>query len=136
MNDGEWHHAAIIYNPVAPTNEKMTLYLDGNVVDQSPVNNPPYPNSHGRYLTIGVHSSGQTLGSWFIVGDIDEAALYNRAVSGAEILAIYESGTGGVNNPPVLTTDYSTVEANEGDEAINNGSVSNPDGILSILALL
>lgn len=101
--DGEWHHAAIVYDPTAPATHRMRLYLDGSIADQEPVDYPPHPDSHDRYLTIGVHSSNQEPGVWFFEGGVDEVVVYDRPLSASEIQGIFSAGSWGRPMPMPIT---------------------------------
>ena len=71
-------------------------YYNGNVVESYPVT----PNTNAPPtvpLTIG--SSGPCFG---LQGLIDEVQIYNRALSGSEIQAIYQAGTNGMCAPTAL----------------------------------
>jgi hypothetical protein len=86
-----WNHIAVTFNATLPATERVGLYLNGVAVKTSVVGTIPASLSAltgpSRELQIGTL---KTLGStWFSnnVGNIDEAALYNRMLSGHEIRA-------------------------------------------------
>lgn len=78
VNDGEWHHVAVVYNPSAPY--EISLYVDGELDTQ---NN----------LSVGVNTSTITklrLGkrvddNGLFQGEMDEYRIWNIALSQAEI---------------------------------------------------
>jgi hypothetical protein len=94
VNDGQWHHVAATYNGA-----QMCLYVDGTLDASQPatgliaLNNEP--------LCIGANSKAYVPScyciqmGYFFNGLIDEVSLYNRALSAAEILAIYNAGSAG-----------------------------------------
>jgi large repetitive protein len=81
-NDGNWHHVAVTY-----ANGVETLYIDGVQVGQQAQPEVAYSGSYNYYLGTG-YAAGWTGGNggWhFFGGKLDEAALYQRALSGTEV---------------------------------------------------
>ena len=84
---GEWHHIAATYNGSC-----WALYLDGNPepLNASATacpNATPESTSYQRAgLSAGINSTGG-LGTGYFSGVIDEARVWNRALTSAEILA-------------------------------------------------
>lgn len=88
---GAWHHIA--YAIDAET-ETAALYLDGLAGGTVTFSGPPLFMQEGQELRIGLSS-----GTEFMVGQIDELALYNRALSAEEIAGL--AGLAGVNYKPL-----------------------------------
>jgi hypothetical protein len=86
VTDNVWYHAAIVWDGT----NTASLYLDGVNVS-SRFSGPPTPDSKGRPLAIGVHS---TMAAYF-GGIIDDVRVYNRALSAEEIRKLYENGSSG-----------------------------------------
>ncbi|MFC5491542.1 PKD domain-containing protein [Nocardioides caricicola] len=93
-NDGLWHHVAASLSPAG-----MKLYLDGAVVaERADV-------KVGEHLALGYwRIGGDGLNNWptaptnaFFNGDLDEIAVYYRALSAGEIAAHHAAGS---NVPP------------------------------------
>lgn len=86
LNDNFWHHAVITFTPT--NNAKM--YIDGefNSADTS------YSGLIDRHesLTIGNLSDF----AYYYSGSLDEVRIYNRALSPAEVKALYEWAPGPV----------------------------------------
>lgn len=82
----EWHHIAGVYE-----NDVMRIYIDGVLV-AGPTNHvystPNITSATGNFL-IGRY--GPTFGQYFN-GAIDDARVYNRALSQAEITQLYQMG--------------------------------------------
>jgi hypothetical protein len=78
-----WYHAAVTYDGTT-----VTLYLNGQV-----------ENSAARFLNTFLDAKGLAIGlrpgSAVWNGQIDEVELFNRALSQAEIQAIYNAGSAG-----------------------------------------
>lgn len=97
VNDGNWHHVAFTYS-----SSGMKIYIDGslnvsNIVD---VNQLTTATSN---LFIGARSLFGTLSKYFN-GDIDEVAIFNKALSLSEVGLIYDA----TNNNPGKTGDLFT----------------------------
>lgn len=95
---GEWHHVAVTKSGIA-----YTFYVDGS--PGTPVSNSTAVADANAPLVIG--QTGES--SRFINGLIDEVEIFNRALSSAEIQAIYAAGTGGKckTSPPLKITAVS-----------------------------
>jgi len=87
---GEWHHVAGTYD-----GEKMQLYMDGQ-----PWGNPNFvtgtvaPMETGSYLAVG-SETGRTVCPGcdrYFAGQIDEIAIYNRALSAEEVAHLFRRG--------------------------------------------
>jgi len=75
MTDGRWHHVATTYD-----GEFIKIYLDGELCG--------YPTeATGTLSQIGPNPVriGQYNGNEFVIGDIDDVRIYNRALSDREI---------------------------------------------------
>src|SRR5262249_7126146 len=106
ISAGVWHHVAGTYDGT-----KLQLYVDG-----APWGNPlPHtgaisPMLPGSYNTIGSEAGRTTCGfcgGRYFKGQIDEVGIYNRALTAAEIEAIYYVGSEGKCPPaavPVITS--------------------------------
>ena len=79
----EWHHVAVTFDE-----GDVKLYVDGSLEAGGSAPSPLAGNSLS--LRIGADSDGQSL----FYGLIDDARVYNRALTEAEILAAMEGGEG------------------------------------------
>jgi prepilin-type N-terminal cleavage/methylation domain-containing protein len=82
INDNTWHHVAAVWNSTG-----ATLFVDGNKVASSS-SNPNESWSSNPYLYIGEYTGGS---SYYFNGAIDDVRIYNRALSPAEIQAMYNA---------------------------------------------
>lgn len=86
FQDGLWHHAGFVFD-----NGLLSFYFDGELL--------------GDQLSVGSNTVADQTNNWFLMntvamfgdeyfddGDYDEAALWNRALSGAEMRALYTQG--------------------------------------------
>jgi hypothetical protein len=83
INDGAWHHVVMA---IDLDNYEYNLYLDGVLegTKSFPVTSSGIDSDSP--LLIGKQVNGQNFD-----GSIDDVRIYNRALSGAEITALYES---------------------------------------------
>ena len=88
-----WYHVAMTHDGV-----KLRLYVNGAldstldaVGDVVPTSNP-----------VGI--GGNTVPDVFFPGIIDEAQIFSRALTGTEILAIYQAGTAGQCKPDIFVS--------------------------------
>jgi hypothetical protein len=99
-NDGQWHQVVDVYN-----NGVETLYLDGNTVATGGFFSFSYASAYAYTLGAGytrLWPAGN--GGWsFFNGQLDEAAVYNGALSGQQVAAQYLAGT--LARVPVTVTN-------------------------------
>ncbi|MBI2834589.1 MAG: LamG domain-containing protein [Acidobacteria bacterium] len=85
--DGAWHHVA-----VTRSGSTFTFYTDGSSVgsgdDATAIPDADTP------LTLGWAE-----GDWYLGGALDEVEIFNRALSAAEVAAIYRASSGGKCKP-------------------------------------
>ena len=96
-----FQHVALTYDKVSGL---ATLYLNGTNLMQQTVGVFNPDTSEDMY--IGTRISGGAQADWW-TGVIDEVSLYNRALTAAEVQAIYAAGSAGkcyTPVPPILTT--------------------------------
>lgn len=87
VNDGKWHHLAIVKSGHAPGT--LTAYVDGEAQGTSATNfRNPLVFDNGVQFGIGAFSNGTYPAS----GEIDEAAVWRRALSPQEVVALHERG--------------------------------------------
>ncbi|MGA2786622.1 MAG: LamG-like jellyroll fold domain-containing protein [Verrucomicrobiota bacterium] len=85
VNDGQWHHVAGVYDGTT-----MFLYVDGTLDVSQPATGSIAQNS----LPLCIGQTANSTGYYFN-GLIDEASIYNRALTAAEIQSIYSAGSSG-----------------------------------------
>jgi hypothetical protein len=88
---GTWYHVA-----AARGSNYLQLYVNGQLIGQT---NVSFPQDYGT-LPLYFGTSGQSYWDHKLAGKLDEVALYNRALSGAEIGAIYAAGSSGKCKAP------------------------------------
>lgn len=87
-----WHHYVAVYDDAGGTANRWKLYCDGEAVsfsvDAGDMTGTPFATDIG--VRIGNDNDGTAATAW--KGDVDDVRLYNRALSAAEVAAIYSSG--------------------------------------------
>ena len=74
---------------------KLSLYTNGTLAAQITTTVRPLATSLLRVPGIGIGNVNDGLNNFPFNGDIDEISLYSRALSSAEIAAIYDAGSAG-----------------------------------------
>jgi hypothetical protein len=95
----QWTHFAATYDGSA-----LRMYLNGVCEDQVAYSQGVFPGTEVLAIgAAGAFAGGQVLSPF--AGLIDEAAVYNRALSPAEIAAIYNASSAGkCSSPPTVLT--------------------------------
>jgi len=91
--DGQWHHLAGVWTGTA-----IQIYQDAVLKDTLAFSTLPVNNT--RDVHIGMSWGGGTPNRFFH-GMVDEAEYFNRALTAAEIQAIYDAGSAGKCKPCV-----------------------------------
>lgn len=96
--DGQFHHTVVTYDSAGVED----VYLDGEVIGTTSFIQQGY--APGYYYELGTGYTGGwdgTPGQWFpFTGVIDDASLYSRALTPAEVRTLFESGSAGKCAPP------------------------------------
>lgn len=146
VDDGQWHHAVVTYTgSTTPNSGVQRLYVDGVLQDTLTGLTQQFYNFTGDYdyfLGTG-HTGGSwaaTSGTWeFFAGSLDEFAVYNRAITAAEVSDHYLqatavtvdldgntviTGTGGDDRITLTTTTNNGVQLRINNTVINNITVA------------
>ena len=114
LADNNWHHVALSF-----TAGSMKLYADGVLVQSRTSFGVSNQNNA---LVIGAGDA--TGGSQNFNGLIDEATIYNRVLSAAEILSLYNAGGAGkISQTPLAPKDFN-VTRNGANYGFNFTSVT------------
>ncbi|MBX2896129.1 MAG: T9SS type A sorting domain-containing protein [Cyclobacteriaceae bacterium] len=107
-NDNLWHHATATLSSTSG----MALYVDGVLVGSNPA--VTSAENYTGYWKIGFdNNNGWTSqpSSFYFNGTLDDAIIYNRALSAGEVSTIYTSPEGAGNNGPVCVGSPITLSA-------------------------
>lgn len=88
-NDGQWHHVAYLIDAAGGR-----LYVDGALKGSLGWTGNPGPPSTTQPVRLG-HYPGAYGGAEYFPGVLDDVRLYSRALSGDEILALYNAAPSG-----------------------------------------
>ncbi|MFO0969304.1 MAG: LamG-like jellyroll fold domain-containing protein [Gemmataceae bacterium] len=115
--DGKFHHLAGTYD-----GSTMRLYVDGTQVASRSAAGPIMTTSTNVLLGAALNNGTP---AFFMKGLLDEAAVSSRALSAAEIKAIYDSGSAGKGQTAIGGYRRSvTVRATDGVAAFDTKSFS------------
>jgi hypothetical protein len=90
-NDGAWHHVVATYSASTPGSvADMAIYIDGSLATTTTESDPLGSNTIANSASFNV--SGRTDGSALFPGSVDEVAVYNKALSPAEVMWIRNGG--------------------------------------------
>jgi len=89
INDGQWHHGGWVYDPEG----QVRLYLDGELVASR--STTPGPFTSVNPLCIGAYDVG--CNRYEFVGNLDEVAVFKRALNSVEVKSLYTRGVAGLN---------------------------------------
>jgi Concanavalin A-like lectin/glucanases superfamily/IPT/TIG domain/Divergent InlB B-repeat domain/Putative Ig domain len=99
LTTGTWYHVA---HTVDSSAKQQVLYVDGVQVASAATTLSPSYDTQALFLG---RDTDNTQAASFLNGLIDEASIYNRALTPAEIASIYNAGPAGKEPvaPPVVT---------------------------------
>jgi hypothetical protein len=122
----QWSHVAGTYDGAA-----LRVYINGVLAGQIPYSSGIFPGSDD--LSIGGVVGGVPMGqmSSAFAGKIDEPAIYSRALSAAEILALYNAGPAGKVSPtpaPTVISQPASQPANVISSASHTAAIANSLG--------
>jgi len=98
--DGNWHHVAATWKGnVTPVAADVSIYIDGmlevpNVITDALTATIIWS---GAYFNVGARGGGDSFLDAYFDGTVDSAAVYDKTLSAAEVLWLYNVG-----NPPDL----------------------------------
>ncbi len=85
VSAGSWHHVAVTI-----TGKNLQFYLDGTAIQSATfVNTPNKVLSGNAYIGINNDATTQKM-----YGSVDEVGIWSRALTSAEVTALYNSGSG------------------------------------------
>ncbi|GAA4987165.1 LamG domain-containing protein [Kineococcus glutinatus] len=130
---GVWWHLAMVYT--APTTAggtgTLTLYVNGTTQPTSTV--PHTVLAAGSHLALGRQAAnGGPVNHWN--GDLDDARVYQRALSAAEVQAVHNGGSGTTTEAAALTAGLT--DALQGpDQGQGGSSAVASDGAMGAFAV-
>ena len=124
INFDTWQHIAVTYDASSTANDPV-VYLDGSPISVTRVDTPSgsIRSDAAINLRLGNHATGT---SWSFDGGIDDARIYDRLLSDAEIAAIASAGGGGGGGgggPAEYLDNFDTV-VYSGSDGVNDWSAN------------
>jgi hypothetical protein len=123
--DGQWHHLAGTYD-----GNTMSLYVDGALAGSTSASGAITQSTRPLYLGAELRDNAD---SGFLNGQLDEVEIFNVALSGNQIAAIYDAGSGGKCKPATAPPDRqlfnisTRAEVGTGDNVAIGGFIIHTD---------
>jgi PKD repeat protein len=126
---GAWHHYAFVLDTSAAPASQIAPYVDGDPV---PFTNLVSGTGAGNFANSQLYFMSRGASALFGAGDLDEVALYNRALSAATISDHFGGSTGGTGAAPTaaFTSSPSSVQTGQ-TVTFDASSSSDPDGTIA-----
>jgi arylsulfatase A-like enzyme len=122
--DTNYHHYILTFtSPAVGEAGTATLYVDGQLISSMTYTMGALPDV--KKLTIGASQGGEKE-PW--KGDIDDVAIWSRALSSNEVAIIYNAGTPVSQIPPYSFNDWASANGLDGSVGRESGMSDNPDG--------
>jgi Concanavalin A-like lectin/glucanases superfamily len=98
LKDHNWHHVAV--SVTRPIPNGIRWYHNGAALAGQEIDPTDREGSliNDSPIRLGANSTDPPFDNWFN-GDMDELQIFNRALSGQEVLAIYNAGSAGQCKP-------------------------------------
>ncbi len=134
LTNNNWHHCVIVFDPtVGSTLVDPIVYVDG-VLQSSlncslSLNNNTQINTQELYPFL-IGGGATTPSSRHFQGDLDDIGIYNRALTPAEVTALYTSPTSGTSGDTTSTSPappgipYQAEVRNDSGEVLANTNVN------------
>jgi PKD repeat protein len=85
-----WHHYAFVFDSTAAASQQVIPYVDGQPVSYTKLNSG---TGAGNFANSTLYFMSRAATSLFGKGNLDEVAIYNRALTAAEIAAHFKAAT-------------------------------------------
>ncbi len=123
---GAWHHYALVLDASAPAATQITPYVDGQAVSYL---KGASGTGAGNFANSQLFFMSRNASGLFGAGDLDEVAMYTRALAPGEIAAHLAAGA---NTPPTASFSATPNPVNTGQTVSFDGAASgDPDGTLA-----
>jgi YD repeat-containing protein len=125
---GAWHHYALVMDTTAAAGDQVIPYVDGQAV---PYVKTKSGTGAGNFANSSLYFMSRAASALFGAGDLDEVALYNRALPAATVEDHYFGSVGG-GEPPVASFTAAPNPVQTGAVVNFDGSASSdPDGTIA-----
>jgi YD repeat-containing protein len=124
---GQWHHYTFVLDTQAPAAEQIVPYVDGEPVSYTKVESG---TGAGSFASSNLYFMSRAASGLFGGGDLDEVALYGRALSATEIAKQFALSI--PNTPPEASFTATPNPAPTGATVtFNAGASKDPDGSIA-----
>ena len=121
---GTWHHYALVFDTTAPAAQQIKPYVDGQPVSFTKT---AEGTGAGNFANSTLYLMSRAGAALYGQGGLDELAVYNRALSGAEIAE--HDASDGLNRRPHAALTAAPDPAITGETiSFNASGSSDPDG--------
>ncbi len=128
-SEGQWHYYALVMNSGASAESQVTPYVDGKAV---PYTKTMSGTGAGNFANSTLYFMSRAGSALFGAGDLDEVALYNRALSPATIDDHFSGTAKVIGEPPAASFTVAPNPAQSGQQVTFDGSESSdPDGTIA-----
>jgi len=123
---GAWHHYAFVLDTAAPAAQQITPYVDGKPVTYTKLDSG---TGAGNFANSNLYFMSRAASGLFGAGDLDEVAVYDRALDAGTIDEHFNSETANKRPKPSFTAPLT---AKVGETVNYNASAStDPDGTIA-----
>ena len=123
-NNGAWHHVVATQGTGG-----MKLYVDGQLVASNPQLNQGAYTGYWRLGGDNLASVASRPNSDYFAGQLDEAAVYDRALTASEVLSRFTKGGGSIPNDAPIAAFTSAVSSMQ--VTFDSSGSSDPDGTIA-----
>jgi PKD repeat protein len=123
---GAWHHYAFVLDTAAPAAQQITPYVDGKLVTYTKLDSG---TGAGNFANAGLYLMSRASSGLFGAGDLDEVAIYDRAL---DAVAIDEHFNSDAANKRPQASFTAPLTAKVGETISFDASASkDPDGTIA-----
>ncbi|WP_430814948.1 LamG-like jellyroll fold domain-containing protein [Carboxylicivirga sp. RSCT41] len=105
LNDGQWHHLAVVMPHDDAKLGELKLFIDGQVMEEIQCSRPDIKihTSQANWMSIATQSTpyktdlARTMNMKKYIGLLDDFSIWTRALSDEEVLKLYNEGLEGNN---------------------------------------
>lgn len=105
INDGEWHHIAVVVPRNNSTIEDLKLYIDGKLIEDTKTTKPEtgINTSQANWMSVSTQIEAyktdlrKSMNMKNYVGLLDDFCIWSRALTDKEIKRIYSKGLKGID---------------------------------------
>jgi PKD repeat protein len=120
---GQWHHYAFVLDATAPAETQITPYVDGKPVAYTKA---AKGTGSGAFANATLNFMSRAGAAYFERGALDDVAIYNRALSAAQILEHEQSF--GTNRRPIASFTAPSPVLTGVPVSFNASASKDPDG--------